>query len=103
MGASLVCQHGRPVADKRHPRVEAKEHRRRDGVALKDGTLEQNAMGVTLTGCSLGERISETGVLRKDGNSRGPLAMVAIDNVGRRVRAGRSRCEPVIADPPLCW
>jgi NADPH-dependent glutamate synthase beta subunit-like oxidoreductase/NAD(P)H-flavin reductase len=50
------------------------------GMKEKDGALKKNPLGVALAGCPLNERISEMHVLRKDGDSLGALAMIAIDN-----------------------
>jgi NADPH-dependent glutamate synthase beta subunit-like oxidoreductase/NAD(P)H-flavin reductase len=50
------------------------------GLREKDGTLKKNPIGVTLAGCPLDERISEMHILRKEGDSLGALALVAIDN-----------------------
>ncbi|MCC6811679.1 MAG: FAD-dependent oxidoreductase [Deltaproteobacteria bacterium] len=50
------------------------------GFVQKDGTYKKNPLGVSLEGCPLEEKISETHVLRKDGHSIGALAMVMVDN-----------------------
>ncbi len=42
--------------------------------------LKKNALGVVLTGCPLGEKISEMHSLKRDGYSIAALAMVMIDN-----------------------
>ena len=46
----------------------------------KTGTIKKNALGVTLNGCPLGERISEMHKVRGDGDALGALALVCIDN-----------------------
>jgi NADPH-dependent glutamate synthase beta subunit-like oxidoreductase/NAD(P)H-flavin reductase len=50
------------------------------GLHEKDGGLKKNPLGVSLTGCPLGERISEMHVLRKDGDALAALAMITVDN-----------------------
>src|SRR5262249_9770656 len=46
----------------------------------KTGTLKKNPLGVTLTGCPLGEKISEFHTMRREGDALAALALVAIDN-----------------------
>ncbi len=46
----------------------------------KTGSYKSNALGVTITGCPLGEKISEMHVLKRGGDNIGALALVMIDN-----------------------
>jgi NADPH-dependent glutamate synthase beta subunit-like oxidoreductase/NAD(P)H-flavin reductase len=46
----------------------------------KDGSYKQNALGVTVTGCPLEEKISEMHLVKRQGDSIGALALVVIDN-----------------------
>ncbi|MGH8568213.1 MAG: pyridine nucleotide-disulfide oxidoreductase, partial [Gammaproteobacteria bacterium] len=46
----------------------------------KDGSFKTNALGVTITGCPLGEKISEMHVLKRGGDDIGALALIMIDN-----------------------
>lgn len=46
----------------------------------KDQPLQKNALGVTLTGCPLDERISEMHFLKRQGDTIAALSMVMIDN-----------------------
>ncbi|MCV6636112.1 FAD-dependent oxidoreductase [Candidatus Albibeggiatoa sp. nov. NOAA] len=54
------------------------------GFLVKKGELEsgfrQDALQNTLTGCPLGEKISEMHALKRDGYNLGALAMVMVDN-----------------------
>ncbi len=50
------------------------------GMREKEGGLKKNPLGVSLAGCPLDERISEMHLLKKEGDSLGALAMIAIDN-----------------------
>jgi NADPH-dependent glutamate synthase beta subunit-like oxidoreductase/NAD(P)H-flavin reductase len=50
------------------------------GIRDKTGAVVPNALGVSLHGCPLDEKISEMHVLRKRGDALGALAIVAIDN-----------------------
>ncbi len=50
------------------------------GLRDKSGALTKNPLGVELAGCPLGEKISETHVLRRQGEILGALAVVAVDN-----------------------
>lgn len=50
------------------------------GMHKKDGTLRDNPLGVTLTGCPLEEKISEAHVLKRRGDDIGALALITIDN-----------------------
>jgi NADPH-dependent glutamate synthase beta subunit-like oxidoreductase/NAD(P)H-flavin reductase len=50
------------------------------GMRDKDGRLKPNPLGITLTGCPLGEKISEMHVLRKQGDAIASLALVTVDN-----------------------
>lgn len=51
------------------------------GFAEKDGPgLRKNPLAVELTGCPLGEKISEAHVLKRDAYTLGALAMIMIDN-----------------------
>jgi len=46
----------------------------------KSGGFKTNALGVPVTGCPLGEKISEMHVVKRQGDSIGALALVVIDN-----------------------
>jgi NADPH-dependent glutamate synthase beta subunit-like oxidoreductase/NAD(P)H-flavin reductase len=46
----------------------------------KTGTWQKNPLGIELRGCPLDEKISEMHQLRREGDSIGALALVAIDN-----------------------
>ena len=46
----------------------------------KDGSFKTNALGVPITGCPLGEKISEMHVLKRGGDDIGALALIMIDN-----------------------
>ncbi len=46
----------------------------------KDGSFKTNALGVTITGCPLGEKISEMHAVKRRGDNIGALALVMIDN-----------------------
>ncbi len=46
----------------------------------KTSTFQKNPLGVALPGCPLDEKISEMHQLRREGDSIGALALVAIDN-----------------------
>ncbi|HSD72237.1 MAG TPA: FAD-dependent oxidoreductase, partial [Thermoanaerobaculia bacterium] len=46
----------------------------------KTGTWQKNPLGIELAGCPLDEKISEMHLLRREGDSIGALALVAIDN-----------------------
>ncbi|MGE0858891.1 MAG: FAD-dependent oxidoreductase [Gammaproteobacteria bacterium] len=46
----------------------------------KDGGFKTNALGVAVTGCPLGEKISEMHVVKRGGDNIGALALVVIDN-----------------------
>ncbi len=46
----------------------------------KSGAVKQNPLGAPLTGCPLGEKISEMHTLRRRGDSLGALVLVTIDN-----------------------
>ena len=52
------------------------------GMRQKKGAegFKVNALGVTATGCPLGEKISEMHVVKRQGDNIGALALVAIDN-----------------------
>ncbi|MBV6496198.1 MAG: Dihydroorotate dehydrogenase B (NAD(+)), electron transfer subunit [Pyrinomonadaceae bacterium] len=50
------------------------------GLHEADGTLKRNPLGISTEGCPLDERISEMHLLKKQGDSIGALALVAIDN-----------------------
>ena len=45
-----------------------------------DKGLKKNPLGVVMTGCPLGEKISEMHALKRDGHSIASLAMVMVDN-----------------------
>ena len=46
----------------------------------KTASFQKNPLGIPLQGCPLDEKISEMHVLRREGDSIGALALVAIDN-----------------------
>ena len=46
----------------------------------RGGDYKTNALGVTIIGCPLGEKISEMHVVKQQGDNIGALALVAIDN-----------------------
>ncbi|MGE0486001.1 MAG: FAD-dependent oxidoreductase [Gammaproteobacteria bacterium] len=46
----------------------------------KSGGFKTNALGVDVTGCPLGEKISEMHVVKRGGDNIGALALIAIDN-----------------------
>jgi NADPH-dependent glutamate synthase beta subunit-like oxidoreductase/NAD(P)H-flavin reductase len=46
----------------------------------KTASFQKNPLGIPLPGCPLDEKISEMHVLRREGDSIGALALVAIDN-----------------------
>jgi NADPH-dependent glutamate synthase beta subunit-like oxidoreductase/NAD(P)H-flavin reductase len=46
----------------------------------KDGSFKTNPLGVTITGCPLGEKISEMHVVKRRGDNIGALALVIVDN-----------------------
>ncbi|HVE66037.1 MAG TPA: FAD-dependent oxidoreductase, partial [Thermoanaerobaculia bacterium] len=46
----------------------------------KTGRWQKNPLGIELAGCPLDEKISEMHLLRREGDSIGALALVAIDN-----------------------
>ncbi len=46
----------------------------------KDGGFKINALGVTVNGCPLGEKISEMHLVKRRGDNIGALALVMIDN-----------------------
>ncbi len=46
----------------------------------KTGGFKTNALGVAVTGCPLGEKISEMHVVKRGGDNIGALALVVIDN-----------------------
>ncbi len=51
------------------------------GFPEKDGPgFRQNPLAVELSGCPLGEKISEAHVLKRDGYTLGALAMIMVDN-----------------------
>ncbi|MCZ2390374.1 MAG: FAD-dependent oxidoreductase [Acidobacteria bacterium] len=50
------------------------------GLHEADGTLKRNPLGIVTEGCPLDERISEMHMVKKQGDSIGALALVAIDN-----------------------
>jgi NADPH-dependent glutamate synthase beta subunit-like oxidoreductase/NAD(P)H-flavin reductase len=50
------------------------------GFVTKEGAVRANPLGVPLAGCPLEERIGEMHVLRREGDSIGALALIAIDN-----------------------
>ena len=50
------------------------------GLHERDGTVKRNPLGIKTEGCPLDEKISEMHLLKKQGDSIGSLALVAIDN-----------------------
>jgi NADPH-dependent glutamate synthase beta subunit-like oxidoreductase/NAD(P)H-flavin reductase len=46
----------------------------------KDGSFKRNPLGVPITGCPLGEKISEMHVVKRQGDNIGALALIIIDN-----------------------
>lgn len=50
------------------------------GLREPDGTPKRNPLGIKTDGCPLDEKISEMHLLKKQGDSIGSLALVAIDN-----------------------
>ncbi len=50
------------------------------GLRESDGTPKRNPLGIKTEGCPLDEKISEMHLLKKQGDSIGSLALVAIDN-----------------------
>jgi NAD(P)H-flavin reductase/NADPH-dependent glutamate synthase beta subunit-like oxidoreductase len=50
------------------------------GIKDKAGAITTNPLGIPLTGCPLGEKISEMHTLRKGGDAIGSLAIVVVDN-----------------------
>ncbi len=50
------------------------------GMRAKDGSFKVNALGVTLTGCPLGEKISEMQAVKRAGHNIGALALITVDN-----------------------
>ena len=46
----------------------------------RDNTFKRNSLGNTVTGCPLGQRISEAHLLKRRGDDIGALAMIMIDN-----------------------
>jgi len=46
----------------------------------KTGGFKTNALGVPVTGCPLGEKISEMHVVKRQGDNIGALALIVIDN-----------------------
>ena len=50
------------------------------GLKEKDGTFKKSALGVTLAGCPLDEKISEMNTVKLDGYTVGALAVITIDN-----------------------
>jgi NADPH-dependent glutamate synthase beta subunit-like oxidoreductase/NAD(P)H-flavin reductase len=50
------------------------------GLREPDGTPRRNPLGIKTDGCPLDEKISEMHLLKKQGDSIGSLALVAIDN-----------------------
>ncbi len=50
------------------------------GFITKEGAVKTNPLGVPLAGCPLDEKISEMHVLRREGDSLGALALIALDN-----------------------
>ena len=46
----------------------------------KEGGFKTNALGVAVTGCPLGEKISEMHVVKRQGDNIGALALIVIDN-----------------------
>lgn len=50
------------------------------GQRAKDGTFRQNPLGVTQIGCPLGERISESFAMKRQGEDIAALALIVSDN-----------------------
>jgi hypothetical protein len=50
------------------------------GLKEKDGTFKKSALGITLAGCPLDEKISEMNTVKLDGYTIGALAITTIDN-----------------------
>ena len=50
------------------------------GLREPDGAVKRNPLGIKTEGCPLDEKISEMHLLKKQGDSIGSLALVAIDN-----------------------
>ena len=50
------------------------------GMRDKNGAVKPNPLGALLTGCPLGEKISEMHALRRQGDPLGALALVMLDN-----------------------
>ncbi|MCX8009529.1 MAG: FAD-dependent oxidoreductase, partial [Ignavibacteria bacterium] len=50
------------------------------GYPDKDGKIKSNPLGIKLTGCPLGQKISEAHTLKTDGLTLGALAMIMLDN-----------------------
>ncbi len=50
------------------------------GLKEKDGAFKRNALGITLAGCPLDEKISEAHALQQDGETLAALAVILIDN-----------------------
>src|SRR5262249_1889829 len=50
------------------------------GLRDKDGAVKPNPLGIPLSGCPLGEKISEMHLLRRAGDSLGALALITVDN-----------------------
>ena len=46
----------------------------------RDGNFKKNALGVTIIGCPLGEKISEMHVMKRQGDNIAALALVVVDN-----------------------
>ena len=50
------------------------------GLKEKDGTFKKSALGITLAGCPLDEKISEMNIVKLDGYTVGALAITTVDN-----------------------
>ena len=50
------------------------------GMRKKDGSYRENPLGATLSGCPLGEKISEAQRLARDGEQLAALALIMVDN-----------------------
>ncbi|MCC7306170.1 MAG: FAD-dependent oxidoreductase [Acidobacteria bacterium] len=50
------------------------------GLHEKDGSVKSNPLGIMAAGCPLEEKISEMHLLKRQGDSIGSLALVALDN-----------------------
>jgi len=50
------------------------------GLREKDGTFKKSALGVTLAGCPLDEKISEMNTVKQNGYTVGALAITTVDN-----------------------